>query len=75
MKKHFFYCTYKNINTLIFFCRSFNNFYIIITSTKENEGIDIFISTIKEMFFHGELSYSDEIYITNIRHKEAMKNA
>ena len=30
---------------------------------------------IKEMFFHGELSYSDEIYITNIRHKEAMKNA
>ena len=48
---------------------------IIKTSTKENEGIDYFIDIIKEMFFHGDLSYSDEIYITNIRHKEAMKNA
>ena len=48
---------------------------IIKTSTKENEGIDSFIDIIKEMFFHGDLSYSDEIYITNIRHKESMKNA
>ena len=54
---------------------SHDNIKIIKTSTKENEGIDNFTNTIKEMFFHGELSYSDEIYITNIRHKEAMKNA
>ena len=54
---------------------SHDNIKIIKTSTKENKGIDIFTNTIKEMFFHGELSYSDEIYITNIRHKEAMKNA
>ncbi|MBD5454419.1 MAG: tRNA uridine-5-carboxymethylaminomethyl(34) synthesis GTPase MnmE [Lachnospiraceae bacterium] len=54
---------------------SHDNIKVIKTSTKENEGIDTFTDTIKEMFFHGELSYSDEIYITNIRHKEAMKNA
>ena len=54
---------------------SHDNIKIIKTSTKENEGIDSFTDTIKEMFFHGELSYSDEIYITNIRHKESMKNA
>ena len=54
---------------------SYDNIKIIKTSTKENEGIDTFTDMIKEMFFHGELSYSDEIYITNIRHKEAMKNA
>ena len=54
---------------------SHDNIKIIKTSTKENEGINTFTDMIKEMFFHGELSYSDEIYITNIRHKEAMKNA
>ena len=54
---------------------SHDNIKIIKTSTKENEGINTFKNMIKEMFFHGELSYSDEIYITNIRHKEAMKNA
>ena len=45
---------------------------IIKTSTKENIGIDIFEDTIKEMFFHGELSFNDEIFITNMRHKEAL---
>ena len=27
------------------------------------------------MFFQGELSFNDEIYITNMRHKEAIQNA
>ena len=30
---------------------------------------------IKEMFFEGELSFNDEIYITNIRHKTALEDA
>lgn len=55
--------------------KSFSHIKMIKTSTKENEGIDIFTQTIKNMFFHGELSIHDEIYITNIRHKEAMQNA
>ena len=48
---------------------------VIKTSTKENKGIDFFIETIKDMFFHGKLSYNDEVYITNIRHKEAIRDA
>lgn len=48
---------------------------LIKTSTKEREGIALFTDTIKEMFFHGQLSYNDEIYVTNIRHKEAMMEA
>lgn len=51
---------------------------IIKTSTKENIGIDIFEDTIKEIFFNGDISLEDEIYITNVRHKEALydvKNA
>lgn len=48
---------------------------IIKTSTKENVGIDIFEDKIKEMFFHGEISFNDEVYITNLRHKEALMDA
>ena len=31
--------------------------------------------TLKEMFFHGEISFNDEVYITNIRHKTAIQDA
>ncbi len=48
---------------------------IIKTSTKENVGIDIFEEQIKKMFFHGEISFNDEVYITNMRHKEALMEA
>ncbi|NLG05845.1 MAG: hypothetical protein GX567_18775 [Clostridia bacterium] len=36
---------------------------------KENSGIDRFIEEIKNMFFHNELQYNDEILISNERHK------
>lgn len=48
---------------------------IIKTSTKENIGIDVFEGKIKEMFFHGQISFNDEVYITNLRHKEALIDA
>lgn len=48
---------------------------IIRTSTKENTGIDEFEQTIKDLFFNGEISVNDEIYITNQRHKEALTEA
>ena len=42
-------------------------------SAKENTGITELENTIKEMFFHGEVSFNDEVYITNIRHKNALE--
>lgn len=48
---------------------------IIKTSMKEKDGIEIFTETIKDMFFHNEISYNDEVYITNMRHKEALLDA
>lgn len=51
------------------------NLPVIKTSTKENIGIDIFEEQIKQMFFHGEISFNDEVYITNLRHKEALMDA
>lgn len=48
---------------------------IIKTSTKEENGIDALTELIKDMFFHGKISYNDEVYITNMRHKEAIYDA
>ena len=48
---------------------------IIPISAKENTGINELEETIKEMFFHGEVSFNDEVYITNIRQKNSLQDA
>ena len=48
---------------------------VIEVSAKKNHGIDEFEQVLKDMFFAGNLSFNDEIYITNIRHKTALKDA
>ena len=48
---------------------------VIPISAKRETGINVLEDTLKEMFFQGELSFNDEIYITNMRHKEAIQNA
>ena len=50
-----------------------NELYVIKTSTKDATGMDILENTIKRMFFSGDISFENEIYITNIRHIEALK--
>jgi tRNA modification GTPase len=44
---------------------------IIPISVKENTGIRDLEQAIKEMFFEGKISFNEDIYITNERHKEA----
>lgn len=46
---------------------------MIQISAKKQSGIDEFEDTIKEMFFTGEVSFNDEVYITNIRHKNSLQ--
>ena len=48
---------------------------ILSISAKEESGIKELEDTLKNMFFHGEISFNDEVYITNIRHKTALKDA
>ena len=48
---------------------------MIAISAKENLGIDVLEETITKMFFHGTISFNDEVYITNIRHKNALIQA
>ena len=44
---------------------------VISISIKEDTGLDQLQKVIKEMFFGGELSFNDDIYITNERQREA----
>ena len=44
-------------------------------SAKEETGITELEEKIKDMFFGGELSFNDEVYITNARHKAALEEA
>lgn len=74
------YVTEKNLEDAFLRISSVNekDFFpgkVIKTSVKEKEGIDTLTETIKDMFFHGEISYNDEVFITNIRHKELIKDA
>lgn len=48
---------------------------IVEISAKEEKGIDDFENLLKEMFFNGNVSFNDEIYITNVRHKTAIADA
>lgn len=51
------------------------NIPIIEVSAKHQQGIDLVEQTLKDMFFEGNLAFNDEIYITNVRHKTALRDA
>ena len=53
-------------------CKSYK---ILSISAKEQTGIEALAETIREMFFAGEITWNDEVYITNIRHKTALQEA
>ena len=48
---------------------------VIPISAKEEQGIDRLEQTIKDMFYDGNLSFNDQIYITNMRQKAALSEA
>lgn len=48
---------------------------ILSISAKNNTGIHELETLIEKMFFSGKLSFNDEVYITNIRQKNALAEA
>lgn len=48
---------------------------VIPISAKEETGVPKLEDEIKNMFFGGDLSFNDQVYITNARHKEALTEA
>lgn len=45
---------------------------VIPISAKQEKGIKQLEETLKSMFYEGKIDFNDEIYITNIRHKNAL---
>ena len=52
-----------------------DNTPIISISAKEKQGIEEFENAVKELFFAGELKFNDEVYITNARQKNDIRQA
>ena len=48
---------------------------ILSISAKDGSGLDLLEDTIKEMFFQGDISFNEEVYITNVRQKTALLEA
>lgn len=48
---------------------------VIPISAKEEQGIEDLEKEIQSMFYHGEIAFNDQVYITNARHKEALEAA
>ena len=48
---------------------------IVEVSVKDRIGLEQLSDLIKDMFFSGKLSFNDQIYITNVRHKTAIREA
>ncbi|HIZ79833.1 MAG TPA: tRNA uridine-5-carboxymethylaminomethyl(34) synthesis GTPase MnmE [Candidatus Lachnoclostridium stercorigallinarum] len=46
---------------------------VVPVSAKERTGIDRLENEIEGMFYHGELNFNDQVYITNVRHKAALE--
>ena len=48
---------------------------VIPVSAKEEQGIEELEQEIKTLFYSGNLTFNDQVYITNVRHKEALEHA
>lgn len=46
--------------------------HVIAISAKDGDGIEALTDKIRELFLQGEVSFNDEVIITNIRHKNAL---
>lgn len=55
--------------------KNLNKFSMVSISAKNETGLDKLEHSIKDMFFNGEISFNEEIYITNVRHKTLLKEA
>lgn len=49
--------------------------HVAAISAKEQTGIEDLYQMIQDIFFEGKVSFNDEIYLTNMRHKNAVSDA
>ena len=47
----------------------------VMISAKNNTGLDEFEKKVRDMFYDGKIELNDELYITNLRHKEVLSES
>lgn len=50
-------------------------FPVLCISAKEGEGVDALEKLLEDMFFEGGLTFNNEVFLSNVRQKEAMQEA
>lgn len=55
--------------------REQTSFPVLSISARYREGLDELKDIIEKLFFNGGISFNDEIYITNVRHRTALEEA
>ncbi len=55
--------------------KSLTNQPVIPISAREERGIDLLEETIRDLFFHGSISFQEGVYITSARHEQALSQA
>ena len=48
---------------------------VFLISAKEESGLDAFAEAVEEMFYSGLIDKKEEVFITNLRHKQALSEA
>ena len=48
---------------------------ILSISLKEGKGMENLETAVSHLFFNGKISFDNEVYLTNMRHKEALQEA
>ncbi|MDE7179034.1 MAG: tRNA uridine-5-carboxymethylaminomethyl(34) synthesis GTPase MnmE [Lachnospiraceae bacterium] len=66
---------HKNIDHNGQFTEKDDSISLLRISAKEKEGLDELKALIEDYFFHGKIVSEEELYITNVRHKEAILEA
>ena len=49
--------------------------HVLSVSTLDGNGMDSLEKLIRDLFYHGEISFNDEIIITNVRQKQKLEEA
>ena len=65
----------KDILPMLFSSGDGDNIPVITASLLNGEGIDELKSAIADIFFNGEIAPRQEVYITNLRHKDLLGSA
>ena len=51
------------------------NLPVVVISAREEKGIDDLSNCIQQLLFEGNLSFNDQVVITNVRHKDCLEKA